>query len=78
MLLCSDGLYKGLCESDMLQILQEGKNLSLVKLCKQLVRVSNDKDGQDNISAVLIKILPPKPLSFKQKIKRFFVFSRNA
>lgn len=78
MLLCSDGLYKGLRESDMLQILQEGKNLSLVKLCKQLVRVSNDKDGQDNISAVLIKILPPKPLSFKQKIKRFFVFSRNA
>lgn len=78
MLLCSDGLYKGLSESDMLQILQEGKNLSLVKLCKQLVRVSNDKDGQDNISAVLIKILPPKPLSFKQKIKRFFVFSRNA
>ncbi|MBO7191201.1 MAG: Stp1/IreP family PP2C-type Ser/Thr phosphatase [Elusimicrobiaceae bacterium] len=77
MLLCSDGLYKGLHESDMSQILQEGKNLSLVRLCKQLVRTSNDKDGQDNISAVLIKILPAKPLSFKQKIKRFFDFKKN-
>ena len=77
MLLCSDGLYKGLHESDMSQILQEGKNLSLVRLCKQLVRTSNDKDGQDNISAVLIKILHAKPLSFKQKIKRFFDFKKN-
>ena len=77
MLLCSDGLYKGLHESDMSQILQEGKNLSLVRLCKQLVRTSNDKDGQDNISAVLIKILPAKPLSFKQKIKRFFDFKKT-
>lgn len=77
MLLCSDGLYKGLCESDMSQILQEGKDMSLVRLCKQLVRTSNDKDGQDNISAVLIKILPAKPLSFKQKIKRFFAFKKT-
>ena len=78
MLLCSDGLYKGLREADMSQILQSGKDLSLVKLCKQLVRASNDKDGQDNISAVLIKVLPPKPLSLKQKIKRLFVFKKNA
>ena len=77
MLLCSDGLYKGLRESDMSQILQEGKDMSLVRLCKQLVRTSNDKDGQDNISAVLIKILPAKPLSFKQKIKRFFAFKKT-
>ena len=77
MLLCSDGLYKGLQESDMVQILKDGKDVSLVKLCKQLVRCSNDKDGQDNISAVLIKILPPRPLSFKQKIKRLFTSKRT-
>lgn len=71
-LLCSDGLYKGLRESDMADILRAGKDMPIVKLCKQLVRASNDKDGQDNVSAVLIKILPPKPLSFKQRVKRFF------
>ena len=72
LLLCSDGLYKGLTEQEMVEILQKGKNLPLVKLCKQLVHISNERDGQDNISAVLIKVLPPKPLTFRQKIKRFF------
>ena len=72
MLLCSDGLYKGLSEADMTALLQEGKQTPLVKLCKQLVSKSNEKDGQDNISAVLIKILPPKTVSLKQRIKRFF------
>ena len=70
-LLCSDGLYKGLHESDITEVLTSGKDLSIVKLCKRLVHVANDKDGQDNISAVLIKILPPKPLTFKQRVKRF-------
>ena len=72
LLLCSDGLYKGLQEADIAQILREGTNTSIVKLCKQLVRTSNERDGQDNISAVLIKVLPPHPLTFKQRMKRFF------
>lgn len=72
LLLCSDGLYKGLRESDMARILHTGKDMTIVKLCRSLVRESNDKDGQDNISAVLIKILPPKNITFKQRLKRFF------
>jgi len=72
MLLCSDGLYKGLSETDIATILRDNINLSLVKLCKQLVQTSNEKDGQDNISTVLIKILPPHPVSFKQRIKSLF------
>ena len=71
-LLCSDGLYKGLRETDMAEILRSGEQMPIVKLCKLLVRLSNEKDGQDNISAVLIKILPPKPLTMKQRVKRFF------
>ncbi len=71
-LLCSDGLYKGLEETDLADILGKGHDLPIVKLCKQLVRASNDKDGQDNISAVLIKILPPHPLTFRQRVHRFF------
>ena len=72
MVLCSDGLYKGMNETQLAEQLEQGKNLPLVKLCKQLVRVSNDNDGQDNISAVMIKILPPLRLTFKQKVRRFF------
>ena len=72
MVLCSDGLYKGMNETQLAEQLERGKNLPLVKLCKQLVRVSNDNDGQDNISAVMIKILPPQRLTFKQKVRRFF------
>lgn len=72
MVLCSDGLYKGLNETQLAEQLEQGKNLPLVKLCKQLVRISNDNDGQDNISAVMIKILPPQRLTFRQKVRRFF------
>ena len=71
-LLCSDGLYKGLQEPDMEKLLESGKDMPIVRLCKQLVNTSNEKDGQDNISAVLIKILPPRPLTFKQRVQRFF------
>ncbi len=74
-LLCSDGLYKGLHEADIAELLTAGKELGIVKLCKQLVHAANDKDGQDNISAVLIKILPPKPLTFRQRVKRFLSHS---
>ncbi len=72
LVLCSDGLYKGLTEHAIGEILQKGNNLPIVKLCKQLVRLSNEGDGQDNISAVVIKVLPPKKVSFAQKIRNFF------
>ncbi len=72
LVLCSDGLYKGLTEQAIGQIVQKGKNLPIVKLCKQLVRLSNDRDGQDNISAVVIKIMHPHKLSFAQKVRQFF------
>ena len=73
LVLCSDGLYKGLTESAISDIVQKGKNLPIVKLCKQLVRQSNELDGQDNISAVVIKILAPRKLTFAQKLKHLFV-----
>lgn len=75
MLLCSDGLYKGLAERDLASILRSGSHLPLVKLCKQLVRQANDKDGQDNISAVLIKIMLPKKPTLRQRIRRIFFHS---
>lgn len=72
MLLCSDGLYKGLREAEIAALLRQGLQLPLVKLCKSLVHCSNDKDGQDNISAVLIKVLPRKEVTFAQRLKQMF------
>ena len=72
LVLCSDGLYKGLTEQAIGEILNKEKDLPIVKLCKHLVRVSNERDGQDNISAVVIKILPPKKLSFAQRVRQIF------
>ena len=72
LLLCSDGLYKGLNETQIGNLLRSGRNLPLVKLCKQLVHKSNDGDGQDNISCVLLKILPKQKLTLKQRIKSLF------
>lgn len=72
LVLCSDGLYKGLTEQAINEIVEKGKDLPLVKLCKQLVRVSNERDGQDNISAAVIKVFAPRKLSFAQKVRRFF------
>ena len=72
MLLCSDGLYKGLEDAEMARILQENKDLPLVKLCKLLVQTSNKNDGQDNITTLLIKILPPHKVPFSQRIKNLF------
>lgn len=72
LLLCSDGLYKGLSEKDMEEILRKEEDASLVRTCKQLVMSSCTKDGQDNISAVLIRVLSHKKMTFKQRIKKFF------
>lgn len=72
LLLCSDGLYKGLSDTQIAEILQKNINTPLVKLCKLLVHDSNEFDGQDNISTVLIKILPPRKLSLRQRLKKLF------
>ena len=75
LLLCSDGLYKGLSDSKIADILQKNQTTPLVKLCKQLVHISNELDGQDNISTVLIKILPPRKLTLRQRLKKLFSFA---
>ena len=72
LLLCSDGLYKGLNEDQIGDLLRAGKNTPLVKLCKQLVQESNNNDGQDNVSCVLVKILPPQRMGFLSRLKKLF------
>ena len=72
LVLCSDGLYKGLTEQAIADILGKEKDMPIVKLCKHLVRTSNERDGQDNISAVVIKILQPKKPTLRQRMRSLF------
>ena len=52
-LLCSDGLSGMLDDSDILKITMEGDNIG--ECCERLVKMANEKGGNDNITAVLVK-----------------------
>ena len=54
-ILCSDGLYDGLKENDILNI-ATNKNIKDNKKCKELIKESINKGSKDNISVVLIDI----------------------
>lgn len=51
-LICSDGLYKEVSESDMADHLQYGDSMSI---CKTLVALALDKGASDNVTVVVIK-----------------------
>ena len=54
--LCSDGLSDYVSNSEISDIIKA--NGSLEKISKSLVEIAKDKGGNDNISIVIIKILP--------------------
>jgi len=58
-LMCSDGLTTMLTDGEILDLMNaEG---SLEDHCQQLVEVANDKGGVDNITVILLEILPNNP-----------------
>ncbi|MDR0952891.1 MAG: protein phosphatase 2C domain-containing protein [Elusimicrobiota bacterium] len=61
-MLCSDGVNKGINDAKIEEIL--GRKLSAGKLAHAIVKVSAAKDGKDNVSAAVMKVLPKtkKPL----------------
>lgn len=59
-ILCSDGLSDMLSDGELLQILDD-KTAQLPEACEALVLAANRRGGRDNISVVLVKILPVKP-----------------
>jgi serine/threonine protein phosphatase PrpC len=74
-LLCSDGLSDMVDDEDIhLTISTFSANLDTVG--QQLVQLSNDHGGKDNISVMLIKALEPYPakISLLSKLKKFFGF----
>jgi len=68
--LCSDGVNKGLTDEEIKHYLQKAYKTSLSKVCKALVRKANENDGKDNISAVIVKVMP-EPGYWAQKWARF-------
>lgn len=56
-ILCSDGLSDMLTDAEIIQILND-KAVQLPDCCEALVQAANLRGGRDNISVVLIKVLP--------------------
>jgi protein phosphatase len=54
LLLCSDGLHGSISGSEMAAIL--GPDAELKAAAQQLVNIANERDGGDNISALIIRI----------------------
>ncbi len=59
-LLCSDGL-SDMVEDDDIQLTISTFGANLETLAKQLVLLSNDNGGRDNISIVLVRVLESFP-----------------
>ncbi len=55
LLLCSDGLWGVVKESEMFQIVRSARNPSVA--CKNLVDSANEAGGPDNISVVLVQYM---------------------
>jgi len=53
-LLCTDGLYGEVAEERIMEVLNGEK--SMHKACAELVRLANDNEGKDNITAVCVRI----------------------
>jgi len=67
LLLCSDGLYSMMSDSDMQEIL--ASDISLNEKCSSLVKKANDNGGEDNITVTLIQLDDVTELSTFQMVK---------
>jgi protein phosphatase len=56
-LLCSDGLWNMVTETDIINILN--KKISDQLKCKEFIKKANNKGGFDNITAVIISVICP-------------------
>jgi protein phosphatase len=53
LLLCTDGLTKMLSDEDILNVLNDSKREAQA-VCDELVRLANERGGQDNVTVVLV------------------------
>lgn len=69
-LLCSDGLYKMLNERQMLDVISEERE-NLDKASEELIELSNEKGGKDNITLSLVMDCSDENLEYNSKIGFF-------
>ena len=58
-LLCSNGLWDFIRDPDINAILTEGSERDPQAVCHTLIDRANSAGGEDNISAILIRVLAP-------------------
>ncbi len=68
-MICSDGVNKGITDSQIFDIMAD-PHLSPGKMCQQIVKVSAQNDGKDNVSCVILKVLPKTKRTFFETIIR--------
>lgn len=66
-LLCSDGLYDLVDETEMLH---QATIYPAQQACQELVQLANDRGGHDNISVIIVKILEKPAVDKKIPITR--------
>jgi len=67
-LLCSDGLTRMASDAQIAQVLAEPWTPQ--QACERLVELANELGGEDNVTVVLVRLLPPPPLSRWKKALR--------
>ena len=67
-LLCSDGLTRLVSDAQIAPILAEPWTPQ--QACERLVELANELGGEDNVTVVLVRLLPPPPLSRWKKALR--------
>ncbi len=70
-MLCSDGVNKGISDNDIGKIMAD-EALSAGKICQNIVKVSANADGKDNVSCAVVKIIPKVKQPFFKKIMGLF------
>lgn len=72
-LVCSDGLTRMVADTQIAELLISEGDSNLDTLCKKLVLLANEAGGDDNISVILVRVVPSLQVSKekeeKQKIK---------
>lgn len=69
-LLCSDGLNKGLTDEEIKNYMSRACKAPLAKLCRAMIKRSNEKNGRDNISAIIIQTMEGRKSFFEAMIDK--------
>jgi protein phosphatase len=70
-LLCSDGLTRRASDAQIAPVLAEP--FTAQQACERLVELANELGGEDNVSVILVRLLPSPPPSWWKRALRSIV-----